>query len=86
MQTLSELSLISEVWEDLGEVREGLVDIAMHAIISRVPSPVYSSKLSKASLLDLTSRRMDRSKLCSLQDCLTSVPNVHTLKQLKVTV
>jgi hypothetical protein len=81
MQALSELSLTNEVWEDF----EGLVDIAMHACILRVPSPVYSSQLSKANLLDLTSRAMDRIQLYRLRDCLTSIPNLRTLK-LKVTV
>jgi hypothetical protein len=81
MQALSELSLTSEVWEHF----EGLVYIAMYAGTLHVPSPVYSSQLSKANQLDLTSRAMDRTELYRLRDCLTSVPNLRTLK-LKVTV
>jgi hypothetical protein len=78
-QALSELSLTSEVWRDF----QGIADVGIHASRLRVPSPVYSSQLAKAGVLDLTGNALDEKRLRNLRDCLTSVPNVHTLK-LKV--
>jgi hypothetical protein len=64
------------VWGNLEE----FVALALHASSLRVPSPTFSSQISRSKVLDLGSDALDQADLSKLRDCLTSVPHVHTFK------
>jgi hypothetical protein len=76
MKALSDTSLTSNVWPNL----EAFAGLAIYASCLHVPSPTFSSQLSRAKVLDLSAVPLAKLHLQRLRDCLTSVPHVLMFK------